>query len=116
MAQDTFYDTDRLPRGQQEALLRKAHDICERWWFDKLDCSESWARQAVHDISFEEAMRHFVEGALMVVIHRKLIIPLEGPHLEVGFRSMETPADYFLWIIVPLDRADEIVKGLVEMP
>jgi len=27
---------------------------------------------------------------------------------------MEMPVDYFLWIVVPLDRADEITKGLEE--
>ena len=57
-------------------------------------------------------MGHFVEGALMNVIHRRLMISMGGPNLEVGFRSMESPVDYFLWIIVPLDRADEITNGL----
>jgi hypothetical protein len=40
---------------------------------------------------------------------------MDGPHLEVGFRSMESPVDYFLWIIVSLDRAAEITHGLVQM-
>ncbi|MBL7076753.1 MAG: hypothetical protein ISS31_04710 [Kiritimatiellae bacterium] len=48
----------------------------------------------------------------MNVIHRRLMISMGGPNLEVGFRSMESPVDYFLWIIVPLDRADEITNGL----
>jgi hypothetical protein len=112
---DVFYDTSRLSHQEQNALLRKAHSICERWWFDKLDCSESYARQMVEDISFEEAMSHFVEGALMKVIHRKPVVPLDEEHLEVVFRSMETRVDHFLWIIVPLDRADEIVDGLARL-
>ncbi|MCK5154947.1 MAG: hypothetical protein KAQ69_00860 [Spirochaetales bacterium] len=96
-------------------MLRKAHSICDRWWFDKLDCSESFARQHVRDISFEDAMRHFVSGALMNVIHRRQIFSLEQPHLEVGFRSMELPVDYFLWIIVPLKRANDIVHGMTQL-
>jgi hypothetical protein len=112
---DIFYDTAKLSRPEQEIVLRKAHSICERWWFDKLDCLESFARQQVKGISFEDAMGHFVEGALMNVIYRRQILPLDEPHLEVGFRSMELPVDYFLWIIVPLKRADEIVIGMTQL-
>jgi len=36
---------------------------------------------------------------------------VEETHLEVAFRSMEG-IDYFLSIIVPLERSDEIVKLL----
>ena len=110
--QHIFYDTIKVSRAEQERLLRKAHSICSEWWLDKLDCSESYMRQKVEGASFEEAMRHFGERALMNVIHRRAFIPLDEPHLEVGFRSMESPVDYFLWINVPLDRAEEITKGL----
>lgn len=112
MDQDIFYDTAKLSRSEQEAMLRKAHSICERWWFDKLDCSESFARQRVKDISFEDAMDHFVEDALMNVIHRRQILPVDKPHVEVSFRSMESPVDYFLWVIVPLKHAADIVNGM----
>ncbi len=114
MKHDTFYDTGKLSRSEQEDLLRKAHSICENWWFDKLDCSISFAREQVKNISFEEAMEHFVEGALMNVIERNQIL-LDKPCLEVGFRSMERPVDYFLWIIIPLENADDIVKGMVKL-
>ena len=112
MDQDIFYDTSNLSRSEQEAMLRKAHSICERWWFDKLDCSESFARQRMKDISFEDAMGHFVEGALMVVIHRRQILTVDEHHLEFGFRSMEIPVDFFLWIIVSLKHAADIVNGM----
>jgi hypothetical protein len=115
MDRDIFYDTAKLSCSEQETLLRKAHSICDRWWFDRLDCSESFARQRVEGISFEDAMQHFVEGALMNVIHRRQILSLDQPHLEVGFRSMESPVDYFLWIIVPLNRAEEIVQGMTQL-
>jgi hypothetical protein len=115
MDQDVFYDTAKLSRSEQEATLRKAHSICERWCFDKLYCSESFARQRVKDISFEDAMDHFVEGALMNVIYRRQILPVDEPHLEVGFRSMESPVDYFLWVIVPLKHAADIVNGMTQL-
>jgi hypothetical protein len=115
MDQDIFYDTSKLSRSEQEAKLRKAYSICERWWFDKLDCRESIARQRVKDISFEDAMEHFVKGSLMVVIHRRYVIAMDEPYLEVGFRSMESPIDYFLWIIVPLESANEITTGMTQL-
>ncbi len=80
MEPDIFYDTSKLSRSEREAVLRKAYSIRERWWFDKLDCSESFARRRVKDISFEEVMDHFVEGALMSVIHRRQILPVDGKY------------------------------------
>lgn len=114
MKEDVFYDIGSLSRKQQEVLLRKAYSISERWWVDKLCCEESFARQKVNDISFEEAMRHFIKGAVMNVIERHSVVPLDGPYREVSFRSMESPVDYFLWILVPLERADKIVTGLTQ--
>jgi len=108
---DIFYDTRGLSYAQKEDLLWKAYSICSKWWLDKLDCSVSWSRQRVQDASFEDAMSHFSDGAHFVVIHRRQVLMIEEPHLEVAFRSMEG-VDYFLWIIVPLERSDEIVKGL----
>ncbi len=115
MNQDIFYDTAKLSRSEQEVLLWKAHSICERWWFDKLDCSVSFSRQLVKDISFENAMTHFVEDALMNVIHRRQILPMEKSHLEVSFRSMELPVDYFLWIIVSLKHATDIINEMTQL-
>jgi hypothetical protein len=107
---DTFYRVRDLPFRQQAQLLRRAFRLRENWWFDVLDCSVSFARQVVPDISFSDAMKHFSPGSLLSVIHRRPPTQ-EEPHLEVGFRAMTTP-DYFLWIVVPLERADAITKGL----
>jgi hypothetical protein len=58
-------------------------------------------------------MRHFSERALMVVIQRnRIFFEDEKPYLEVGFRSMESPVDYFLWIIVTLKESKKITKGM----
>ncbi len=114
MERDIFYNTDKITRTEQDKLLRKAYSLCNEWWFDKLDCSVSFARQRIKDISFEDAMSHFVDGALMNIIHRRAVIPIDDPpYLEISFRSMEHPVDYFLWIIVDLKYKDEFIKGLV---
>ena len=111
---DTSYATENLSREQQEKLLQKAHSLCMLWWLDKLDCSVSLAREIVKGATFEEAMAHFVPGTRVTVIHRRPICSDEEEIIEVGFRSMEEPADYFLWIIVPMDKADVVLKGLKE--
>ncbi len=108
---DIFYDTSSLTCAEKEQLLRKAYSICSDWWVERLDCSVSCARQRVSDATFEDAMGHFSENAFFVVIHRRQILMIDEPYLEVAFSSME-PIDYFLWIIVPLQSANEIVKGL----
>ncbi len=113
--QDIFYDVDGFSHDEQEAILRKAHGICEDWWLDELDCAKSFSRQRVEDVSFEDAMSHFVPGALLRVIHRFPVISLDKERLEVVFRSMEDPVDYFLWIVVSLDRQEEIVAGLKQL-
>ena len=63
LSRDDELQGDSNSIKNQKAMLQKAHSICERWWFDKLDCSESFARQRVKDISFEDAMDHFAKGA-----------------------------------------------------
>ena len=108
---DIFYDIHALPRKQQKALIEKAYGICKDWWFDELDCRKSFARLKV-EVSFEEAMSHFVDKAHAVVIHRDGKFRDDGEYVEVGFRSMENPIDYFLWIIVPIEKKDDIVEGL----
>ncbi|MBU0992441.1 MAG: hypothetical protein KJ737_08100 [Proteobacteria bacterium] len=50
MDQDIYYGTTQLSRSEQEAILQKAYTICQKWWFDKLDCSISFARQWVKNI------------------------------------------------------------------
>jgi hypothetical protein len=95
MEQDIFYNADKLSHKEMEALLRKAHSICKKWWLDKLDCSESWARQRVKGATFEAAMFHFVDDVFRFVINRKPVLKINTRHLVVGFRSMES-IDYFL--------------------
>ena len=105
---DTFYQVRHLPREDIVALFHRAKDLCDRWWLDKLDCRVSFARQRVPNATFEEALSHFVPGAMAVVIHRKFY----EEYLEVGFRSMENPVDYFLWIIVPMNQSAKITDTL----
>ncbi len=108
--QHIHYDAMGLSLKEKENLLRRAFDVKFNWWVDKLDCRESFARQRI-EMSFEEVMKHLVERAYVIVIHRQKRYP-DDAHMEVGFSSMESPIDYFLWIQVPLSLKDEMTKGL----
>ena len=91
-----------LTREQQKELLLKAYELRTHWWFDELDCNISLARQRI-DVSFEEAMSHFGDRAIVYCQMRHE----PETYLEAGFRAMTDP-DYFLWIIVPEEKAGEL--------
>jgi len=112
--QHEHYDTSVLSFKEKEDLLRKAFDKKFNWWVDKLDCRVSFAREKT-DMSFEEVMTHFSDKACMVVIHRKKGFLDDAPHLEVGFCTMESPIEYFLWIEVPISLKEEFVKNLKKL-
>ena len=97
---DIFYDIDSLPRDRQEVKLRHAYKICREWWLDDNK------RHKIEDISFEDAMKYFTDKAITTTILRKNCFGYDC--LEVGFRCPEC----YLWIIVPLDKADQITHDL----
>ena len=101
-AQDLSYD-------EQVNLLRKSFELKKYWWFDKLDCRESYHRKRI-DVSFDEAMSHFKTNSAISVIKRNDLF--DGEHYEVGFRSLEMPVDYFLWIQIPIEKEQEIMAML----
>ncbi len=111
--QHEHYDTSVLSFKEKEDLLRRAFDKKFKWWVDKLECRVSFAREKI-DMSFEEVMTHFSDKAHMVVIHRKEKFP-NVPYLEVGFCTMGSPIEYFLWIKVPISLKEEFVKNLKKL-
>ena len=104
------YDISHLSLKDKEKLIRRAFDAKFNWWVDKLECRESLARQRV-EMSFDDVMKHLTERAYVTVIHRQERYP-DGAYMEIGFSSMESPVDYFLWIQVPLSLKDEFTKDL----
>jgi len=105
---DIFYNTRELTLAQKIALIKDCMEICFNWWTDKLDCSESWARQRV-DLTFEEIMGKFNDEAHFVVIDRKYYFLNEKKHFEIAFRTM-TAIDYFLWILVEDEKMLMIIE------
>lgn len=112
--QHIHYKVQDLSLDQKKELMRKAFDLKYNWWVDKLDCRESFARQEIK-MSFEEIMGHLTEKAFIVLIHRKEHTEFYPEYLEVGFSSMESPVDYFLWIQVPISEKENFVCGIEEI-
>ena len=105
---DIFYDIRKLSLAQKIALINDCKDICFHWWTDKLDCSESWARQRI-DMTFEEIMAKFSDEAHLAVVDRDFYPIDEKKHFEIAFRSM-TGIDYFLWIWVEDEKMPMIIE------
>ena len=105
---DTFYDTSELSLNQKVSLINDCKLVCYEWWVDKLDCSESPARQRIN-ITFDEIMGKFTSKAHFVVIDRGHFLEFERKHFEIAFRTM-TGIDYFLWIHVE----DAMMPDIIE--
>jgi len=110
MKQHIHYPTN-YSREDKERILRKAYDLRTNWWIDELDCLKSFHRQLVPDVSFDDAMGHFGNGALFSIVFRRGQ-GREEPYCEISFRSMTSP-DYFVWII--LVSKDSIAEFFFEL-
>jgi len=99
-----------MDRSEKIAFLRECEEACYKWWADKLDCSESWSRQKI-DCSFDEILDHLTNNAHFVVINRGVWGSFDNrEHFEIGFRSMEDPVDYFLFIEVDSCKMPPIIE------
>lgn len=97
---DVFYGVQTLSLNDKIDIINYSKDKSYEWWVDKLDCSESWARQRI-DMSFEEVMLKFSNSCHFTIIHRKGYkndSDLWRWKVEVGFSTMGGGVDYFLWI------------------
>ena len=109
--QHIHYNVRDLSLEEKRDLLKKAFDNKYNWWVDKLDCRESCARQKI-DMSFDKIMEHLTEKAFVTLIHRMSHSKRDPDYLEIGFSSMESPIDYFLWIHVSLSKKEEFIKNI----
>ena len=105
-----FYQTDKLSMEQKIALLYDCKDVCYKWSADKLDCLVSFLRQCFK-CTFEEILEHLKEDSHFVVIDRGTWGDFNNSeHFEVGFRSMELPIDYFLFIEIESGKMPKILE------
>ena len=105
-----FYKTDKLSMEQKIALLYDCKDICYEWSADKLDCSVSFSRQTF-SCTFDEILKHLKEDSHFVVIDRGTWGDVNNrEHFEVGFRSMESPIDYFLFVEIVSEKMPLILE------
>jgi hypothetical protein len=108
MKQEVFYNVDKMEMDEIIAMLRDCRELSYTWWADKLDCAESWARQKI-DCSFDEILARISPHTHFVVIDRGSWGG-DREHFEVGFRTMGSAADYFLFIEVESEKMPPILK------
>ena len=107
-----FYNTNNLSMTEKLSLLRDCMEISYDWRADTLDCAVSTSRQHLN-CSFEEALSFLNKNSHVVVINRGVWgcpFGKDKEHFEIGFRSMDSPIDYFLFIQVETDKMSPILK------
>jgi hypothetical protein len=111
---DIFYKVGHLSLIQKSIIIHYAKLGAIDWWVDKLDCSESWARQRI-DMSFNEIMKKLDEKCHFVIIHRRGYLDDKDKELwkwkgEVGFTTMGLGVEYYLWIHINEDYLKEMIE------
>jgi hypothetical protein len=108
MRQQVFYNVEAMSMDKKIALLCDCMELSYTWWVDMLDCAESWSRQKI-DCSFDKIPAKLTPQSAFVVIDRGCW-GNDRKHFEIGFRSMESPVDYFLFIEVKSEKMPPILK------
>jgi len=112
--QDIFYKVHDLSQKEKIDIMNYSKNISYEWWTDKLDCSESWARQRI-DMSFDDIMKKFSASSHFVVIHRRGSMEHKNTEIwkwkgEVGFSTMGGEISYYLWIHLTEDEFSGMIK------
>ena len=102
---DIFYDIHKLTLSVKTDILIDAFSVKDDWWVDELNCSKSFCRKKIQ-MSYDETMKMFNDSCHFVVIERRKI--LYNDYGEVGFSTLLSPS-HFLWIILSVDKLNEIV-------
>ena len=99
-------------------MFRDCKEISYDWRADILDCSVSIRRQRFN-CTFDEILSYLDENTRVVVIDRGTWNgPLgeEREHFEVGFRTMTSNPDYFLFIQVDTEKMLSILEKYQLVP
>lgn len=103
-----YYNTSSLTHDQKVDLIHAACKICCNWWVDKLDCSKSFRRQKT-SMTLEEILDKFDEDCHFSIIYRN---SATENYIEIGFRTMSTNPEYFLWIQLQPKYQQRLLTGV----
>jgi len=98
--------------AEKLSMFRDCMEISFDWHADTLDCAVSFSRQHFK-CSFEEILSYLKEDSHVVVINRGIwggSIGEDREHFEIGFRTMDSPVDYFLFIRVDTEKMPTIIE------
>lgn len=100
---DIFYKVRDLDLKIKKDICDFAKELSYKWWVDILDCTVSFTRKKI-DMSYEDIISKLDNEAHFVVIHRRGYDEWNTEDSwskwrgEIGFRTMTSGPDYFLWI------------------
>lgn len=105
--QSIFYDVSSLSEDDKLILLAEAKRKNSNWWVDKLDCAKSFSREPIK-MSFDNIIKKLDETAHFVVIKR--YDHIENKYYgEIGFSTMGSNVNYFLFIYLKEIHLDYII-------
>jgi len=116
--ESVFYNTRGLSIAEKSTLLNDCKDVSYEWRADILDCSVSMSRKKI-DCSFEDILKRLKESTHFVVIDRGTWgspIGEDREHFEIGFRTMDSSVDYFLFIEVDSENMPPIIDKYNLLP
>lgn len=108
----------KMGPANQVLFFKRAYKLRSDFWLDKLDCSESYARQKVEGATFEDAMRFHGDRCLPSIILRNgaSLARDEKPYYEVGFRGLGREIDHFLYILVDeAENGGELIEYFLQL-
>jgi hypothetical protein len=103
-----FYNTKNLTKKKKKEIIDFSYKKCFNTWVDILDCNISWRRQTI-DMSYKDVMKRFNQKCHFVIIDRYDLLT-KSRYGEVGFNTLGSGPEYFLYILVTSDILEEIVN------
>lgn len=106
------FEFHKMGPSNQVLFFKRAYKLADKFWLDRLNCSESFCRQLVEGATFEDAMRHHNDRNVPNCIVRESLRDGEPKHFEIGFSTITcNPDEYYLYLIVDyVKHRDEIVN------
>jgi hypothetical protein len=92
---------------QRREVLTEAMSVALHVYCDKLDCSESFARQPT-----DKTPEWVLDRALSVDSHFHFIERDDscGRYFDVGLSTLMGSPDYFLWIKVSIEEGERLIE------
>lgn len=104
----TFVILDKKPVEKNKEFIKalfESHIPKARYWFDKLDCRVSWARETDSGMTLEKYLENFGDGAMVRLDIRREIPEEKIIIFSALNRFPDAPSiERFVWYECPLNK------------